>query len=84
MISLARNKVCEVTVAETAEAEVSEQMEVVVRSTGNGKVTLRGVLNKNEVPSGARMVDDITMEEAYLAFMAGQGRHMDELDMTDS
>lgn len=84
LITLARNKVCEVAVPETAEAEVSGQMEIVSRSTGNGKVNLRGVITQIDPPQGARMVDNITLEEAYLAFMAGRGHHAEELEMTDS
>ena len=84
LIALARNKVCEVTVVETAEEEVSGRMEVVARTAKNGAITLRGVIKDEAVPVGARLVNDITLEEAYLAFMAGRGRHVDELAMTDS
>lgn len=84
LIALAGNKVCEVVVAETAEAEVAAQMEIVSRSAVDGKISLRGVITQGEPPAGARMVDNITLEEAYLAFMAGQGRRMDELEMLDS
>ena len=45
---------------------------------------MRGVVDKGAAPAGARAVDDITLEEAYLAFMVGRGRHADELDMSDS
>ena len=84
LIALAKNKVCEVAVPETAEAEVSTQMEIVSRSSGNGKITLRGVITQGDPPQGANMIDDITLEEAYLAFMAGRGHHADELEMTDN
>jgi len=84
LITLARNKVCEVDVPETAEAEVSAQMEIVSRSAVNGKITLRGVITQADPPQSARMVEDITLEEAYLAFMAGRGHHADELEMTDN
>jgi ABC-2 type transport system ATP-binding protein len=84
LISLARNKVCEVAVSETAEADVSTQIEIVSRVSADGKIKLRGVLTQDEVPAGARMVDDISLEEAYLAFMAGLGHRADELAMTDN
>lgn len=84
LINQARNKVCVVSVAETAEADISGIMEIVSRTVENGKITLRGVITKDQAPSGAHMVDDITLEEAYLAFMAGRGRHADELEMMDS
>ena len=83
LINLARNKVCEVAVAETQEAELSAQMEIVSRSAADGKISLRGVLTQAQAPSGARMVDNITLEEAYLAFMTSRGRHADELEMLD-
>ena len=84
LIAQAQNKVCVVAVAETAEAEASAHMEIVSRTAANGKISLRGVITQGEAPAGARMVDDITLEEAYLAFMTGRGRHADELEMTDS
>ena len=83
LIGLAQNKVVEVTVSETAELELAEKMEVVVRSASNGSVTVRGVVHDNQVPPGARMISDITLEEAYLAFMVDRGRRVDELEMSD-
>jgi Ribonuclease G/E len=47
-------------------------------------VTLRGVIKEGTGPAGARLVEDITLEEAYLAFMAGRGRHVEELAMADN
>lgn len=84
LVALARNKVCEVTVAETAEADAGERMEIVARTSRNGLVTLRGVIKEGVGPAGARLVEDITLEEAYLAFMAGRGRHVEELAMADN
>jgi ABC-type multidrug transport system ATPase subunit len=84
LVALARNKVCEITVAETAEADAGERMEIVARTFKNGLVTLRGVIKEGAGPAGARLVEDITLEEAYLAFMAGRGRHVEELAMADN
>ncbi len=84
LVALARNKVCEITVAETAEAEAGKRMEIVARTFKNGLVTLRGVIKEGTGPAGARLVEDITLEEAYLAFMAGRGRHVEELAMADN
>jgi len=84
LMALARGKVCEVAVAETAEAEIAANMEIVSRTAVNGKISLRGVITQGDPPAGSSLVEDITLEEAYLAFMAGQGRHMDELEMLDS
>lgn len=84
LIGLAREKVCEVSVAETQEAEIATQMEIVSRTAVDGKIALRGVITRGEVPAGARMVGDITLEEAYLAYMTGRGHHADDLEMVDS
>ena len=45
---------------------------------------VRGVVNQGSAPAGARPVNDITLEEAYLAFMVGRGRHAEELAASDS
>jgi len=83
LVGLAEGKVIEVAVRETAEAELTERLEVVARSAANGYVTLRGVVKDGSAPADARAVDDISLEEAYLAFMAGLGRRVDELDVAD-
>ena len=70
--------------AETREAEIAAQMEIVSRTVVDGKIALRGVATQDAVPAGARMVEDITLEEAYLAFMTGRGHHADDLEMADS
>jgi len=84
LVALARGKVCEMDVTETAEADVSARMEVVARTVRNSLIHLRGVIKDRVVPAGARVVNDITLEEAYLAFMADRGRNIEELSMTDS
>jgi ABC-2 type transport system ATP-binding protein len=83
LVGLAEGKVIEVAVRETAEAELTERLEVVARSAANGYVTLRGVVKDGSAPADARAVDDISLEEAYLAFMAGLGRRVDELEVAD-
>ena len=83
LVALARNKVCEVTVNEISEADVSTRMEVVARTVRNGTVTLRGVIKDGVVP-GARIIEDITLEEAYLAFMTGRGRRVEVLEIADN
>lgn len=83
LVALAAGKVVEITVAETAEAEMSERLEVVMRRAESGRTTLRGVIKEGAAPADARPVDDVTLEEAYLAFMVGRGRHVEELDLAD-
>jgi len=84
LIRRAHDRVCEVTVAETAELQLSEELEVVSRNATGGMVSLRGVTRTPDLPQGARPVQDISLEEAYLAFMVEQGRHVDDLQMSDA
>ena len=84
LIEQAANKVCEITVSESAEAEVSSLMEVVARSPADGQIFLRGVVRSGEMPQGARPAGNITLEEAYLAFMVELGRNIDDLEMEDT
>jgi ABC-2 type transport system ATP-binding protein len=84
LVALAAGKVVEVAVAETAEAEVSERLEIVMRRAEGGRTMLRGVVRDGAAPAGARPVDDVTLEEAYLAFMVDRGRNVEELATEDS
>lgn len=81
LVSRARGKVVEVTAPEAAEADLAERLEVVARTSAGGTTTLRGVPKDGGVPVNARAVDDITLEEAYLAFMIERGRSVDELEI---
>ena len=49
----------------------------------DGRTLVRGVLRDGPV-GNARAADSITLEEAYLAFMVGRGRHVEELDLSDA
>ena len=80
LVAKAAGKVIEVSVAETAEGAVAERMEVVARRAESGQIVLRGVAK--EALDGARPVEDITLEEAYLAFMIDRGRSIEELEVT--
>ena len=84
LVAQAAGKVVEITVPEAAEGELMNKLEIVSRRSVDGQVTVRGVVDTGAAPAGARPVDDITLEEAYLAFMVGRGRHANELDMSDS
>lgn len=73
LIARARGKVFEMEVSPGDEAS-SSTMEVVSQvNTGNGTL-VRSVLASGSPPPGARPVEDPTLEEAYLAFMAARGR----------
>jgi ABC-type multidrug transport system ATPase subunit len=83
LVAQASGKVVEVTVPEAAEGGLMNSLEIVSRRPAGGQVTVRGVVSKDAAPSGARAVGDITLEEAYLAFMVGRGRHAADLDATE-
>ena len=74
LVDRARGRVVEVTVDATREAALLEDMEVVARSSEGPQVRIRGVVRDSKPPTGAVLVADPTLEEAYLAFMAGLGR----------
>jgi hypothetical protein len=42
------------------------------------------VVKDGAAPADARIVDDITLEEAYLAFMVDRGRNVEELALGDN
>jgi ABC-type multidrug transport system ATPase subunit len=83
LIERAKGKVLEFTVSPNDELQLSEDLEVVARTTAGGKVMLRGVLK--DPRHGSRFqgtpTDKITLEEAYLAFVINQGRQLDEHDI---
>ncbi len=83
LVRRAGGRVVEITVPETAEADVAQRMEIVQRRSSGGTTVLRGVVSDGSTPAEARLVDDITLEEAYLAFMVGRGRSLDELEAVD-
>ena len=82
LVALAAGKVVELSVNETGEEELIDRLEVVQRRAEGGRTLLRGVLMNGALP-GARPVDNVTLEEAYLAFMVGRGRHLEDLDMIE-
>ena len=84
LVALAAGRVIEVSVPQSAEAKLADRMELVARRYGRGEVVLRGVLREGHAPVEARIAKDITLEEAYLAFMVGRGRSIDELDAADA
>lgn len=73
LLSAAHGHVFEVT-ADLAQADALEMAhEIVSRTTTDGKITLRGV-SEHEIPQGAQVVENPTLEESYIAFMATRGR----------
>lgn len=76
----AQGKVFELTVPAAAEAAVLERIEIVRRVALGGSLQLRGVLRSGGAPDGATPVTDITLEEAYLAFMLPHGLVVEETE----
>jgi ABC-type multidrug transport system ATPase subunit len=61
--------------AELKDADAVEiEYEIVSRASNGSKITLRGVSESTELPSGAQPVQSPTLEESYIAFMATRGR----------
>jgi ABC-type multidrug transport system ATPase subunit len=83
LVALAAGKVVEVDLVDPANAEFGEGLEIVQQYTVDGGTRLRGVLKNGSLPN-ARVVSNVTLEEAYLAFMVDRGRNIEELDMTES
>jgi ABC-type multidrug transport system ATPase subunit len=75
LVAGAAGRVFEVTVGAGRQAELLAQgfEEISTRPEGAG-VTVRGVAPDEALPDGARAVEQPTLEEAYLAFMAARGR----------
>ncbi len=74
LIARSRGKVFEIKVSPIDEAKITERLEIVSRvATGQG-TTIRAVAGNGGGPDGATPVDDPTLEEAYLAFMADRKR----------
>ncbi len=74
LLTLAEGRVFEITTSSTEAEMLENRHEVVSRSTANGQVTLRCVSEDGELPSSATVVAEPTLEESYMAFMAGRGR----------
>lgn len=83
LIERARGKVLEFTVSLADELDLSEGLEVVARTSRSGEVVLRGVYREPDRRSRftGTAAENITLEEAYLAFVINQGRSLDENEL---
>lgn len=83
LIAKAKGKVLEFTVSLQEELKLSEQLEVVARTSKGDKVVLRGVFREAAQAHNfqGEAVEKITLEEAYLAFVINQGRQLDALEL---
>ena len=74
LLAKAEGRVFEITTTSTDAEVIESRHEVVSRSVANGKVTLRCVSEDGQLPPSATAVAQPTLEESYMAFMAGRGR----------
>jgi ABC-type multidrug transport system ATPase subunit len=67
-------RVFQVATDAAGQAAFEERYEVVSRVKDGETTRIRAVSRDGGLPDGAKVVDDPTLEEAYLAFMAARGR----------
>ena len=73
LVAMAAGKVFSVVVSAAASERIEAEYEVVSRAAQGGEVVLRGVA-VDVLPDGAEAVEEPTLEESYMAFMAARGR----------
>lgn len=78
IIRLAQGKVFEVVATPAIEQnlEAVDNFEIVARSYQNNQSVFRGVSSNGFIPEGAKPAENITLEEAYLAFTLDKGRDL--------
>lgn len=74
LMKQAKESVFEITVAQEDESKLAADLEIVSRDYNRHGVTIRAVSGSNILPAGAKPVENPTLEEAYLAFIASRGR----------
>lgn len=76
LIEMAKGKVFKVMLAPSSaqEIEMSDNYEIVSRSFNEGRNVLRGVSKNGIAPAGSIEAENVTLEEAYLAFTLDQAR----------
>jgi len=74
LVRQAEGRVFEIRVAEGGADRFAAEYEVVSRSRDADGTKIRAVSADDKLPAGAAPVAEVTLEEAYLAFMAARGR----------
>jgi len=74
LVDRAKGKVFEVVFDPAKEATLGTGYEIVSRSRDDAGTRVRAVSADGRLPEGARAVEQPSLEEAYLAFMAARGR----------
>jgi len=74
LVEKARGKVFESVIAVDGEERLGADVEIVSRTREGVGLKIRGVAAGGRMPQGAVPIDDPTLEEGYLVFMAERGR----------
>ena len=74
LVTRAKSQVFQLDADGNAEAGLGPGIEIVSRTREGDKTRIRGVSADGKLPEGARPVDNPTLEESYLSFMAARGR----------
>ena len=74
LVSRARSQVFQLDVDTSVETDLGPAIEIVSRTREADKTRIRGVSADGKLPAGAHPVDNPTLEESYLSFMAARGR----------
>jgi ABC-type multidrug transport system ATPase subunit len=74
LVAGAKGRVFETVVPEGAADDLGPAAEIVSRTRDNGATRIRAVSTDGSMPPGAQQVEEPTLEEGYLAFMAARGR----------
>ena len=74
LVASAAGQVFEVAASESDIETYERDYDIVSTTIIDGSITLRGVAGDSRLPQSARAVQEPTLEESYMAFMAARGR----------
>jgi ABC-2 type transport system ATP-binding protein len=74
LVRQAEGRVFEIRITDGGADRIAAEYEVVSRSRDTEGTKIRAVSADGKLPEGATPTSDVTLEEAYLAFMAARGR----------
>lgn len=66
--------VFQLSVSETELDDLEAKYDLVSTSIGSGSLVVRGISHEDELPPNAEVVQEPSLEESYMAFMAARGR----------
>jgi ABC-type multidrug transport system ATPase subunit len=84
LVERARGKVFEILAAPQVAEQIAARYEIVSRAKEADGSRFRAVAGDGQLPEGASPVEEPTLEEAYLAFMAARGRAEAALEEEDA